>query len=94
MVGASNDYLNCFVNKLPKTFNPKNFDAVEIATLVKLAGMKYIVFATKHHWGFCMWDTETTDFSIKNKPNGKATRDAGIQSHYCTSKTESLWRHQ
>ena len=54
MAGASNDYLNRFVNELPKTFNPKKFDAVEMATLAKLAGMKYIVFTTKHHSGFCM----------------------------------------
>ncbi len=86
MVGASDDYLNRFVNELPKTFNPKDFDATEIATLAKLAGMKYIVFTTKHHSGFCMWDTETTDFNIMNTPYKKdllaeyveATRTAGL----------------
>ncbi|MCY1719478.1 alpha-L-fucosidase [Prolixibacteraceae bacterium Z1-6] len=86
MAGASDDYLNRFVNELPKTFNPKDFDAVEIATLAKLAGMKYIVLTTKHHSGFCMWDTETTNFNIMNTPYGKdlvaeyvqATRDAGL----------------
>ena len=57
--------------ELPKTFNPKNFDAKEIATLAKLAGMKYIVFTTKHHSGFCMWDTEPTGFNIMNTPYGK-----------------------
>lgn len=86
MAGASNDYLYRFVNDLPKTFNPKEFDAEEIATLAKLAGMKYIVFTTKHHSGFCMWDTETTDFNIMNTPYKKdllaeyveATRNAGL----------------
>lgn len=86
MAGASNDYLNRYVNELPKTFNPKHFDAVDIATLAKLAGMKYIVFTAKHHSGFCMWDTETTDFNIMNTPYGKdilaeyvdAARDAGL----------------
>jgi alpha-L-fucosidase len=86
MAGASDDYLNRFVNELPKTFNPKDYDPVEIANLAKLAGMKYIVFTTKHHSGFCMWDTKTTTFSIMNTPYGKdlikeyveATRNAGL----------------
>ena len=86
MAGASEDFLDRFVNELPKTFNPKQYDPAEIATLAKLAGMKYIVFTTKHHSGFCMWDTETTDFNITNTPYGKdlieeyvqATRDAGL----------------
>ena len=86
MAGASKDYLNRFVQELPKTFNPKDFDAVEIANLAKLAGMKYIVFTTKHHSGFCMWDTGTTDFNIMNTPYNKdliaeyveATRNAGL----------------
>jgi len=66
MVGASDDYLNRFVNELPQMFNPKDFAPDEIASLAKLASMKYIVFTTKHHSGFCMWDTETTDFNIMN----------------------------
>ncbi|WP_297086252.1 alpha-L-fucosidase [uncultured Draconibacterium sp.] len=86
MAGASDDYLNRYIKELPKTFNPKEFDAHEIATLAKLAGMKYIVFTTKHHSGFCMWDTETTDFNISNTPYRndlvaeyvEATRNAGL----------------
>lgn len=86
MVGASDDYLNRFVNELPKTFNPKDFSPDEIASLAKLAGMKYIVFTTKHHSGFCMWNTQTTDLNIMNTPYGKdllaeyvdATRKAGL----------------
>ena len=68
MAGASDDYLNRFVNELPKTFNPKKFDPEEWAVLAKLAGMKYVVFTTKHHSGFCMWDTKTTGFNIMNTP--------------------------
>ena len=86
MAGASEDYLNRFVNELPKTFNPKEFAPDEIAALAKLAGMKYIVFTTKHHSGFCMWDTKTTEFNIMNTPYEKdllaeyveATRKAGL----------------
>ncbi|WP_020530615.1 alpha-L-fucosidase [Flexithrix dorotheae] len=71
MVGASEDYLDRFINELPQTFNPKNFSAEDIAVLAKIAGMKYIVLTTKHHSGFCLWDTKTTDFNIMNTPYGK-----------------------
>lgn len=71
MVGASDDYNNRFINELPQTFDPQDFDAYKIAKQAKLAGMKYIVFTTKHHSGFCMWDTKTTDFKITNTPYGE-----------------------
>lgn len=66
MAGASDDYLERFINELPATFNPKKFDPEEWAILARLAGMKYVVFTSKHHSGFCMWDTKTTDFNIMN----------------------------
>ena len=68
MAGASADYLDRYVNELPQTFNPKKFDPDEWAVLAKLAGMKYVVFTTKHHSGFCMWDTKTTSFNVMNTP--------------------------
>ena len=71
MAGASQDYLNRFINELPKTFNPKDFSGEDIAILAKLAGMKYLVLTTKHHSGFSLWDTKTTDFSIMNTPYAK-----------------------
>ena len=71
MAGASQDYLNRFINELPKTFNPKDFSGEDIAILAKLAGMKYMVLTTKHHSGYCLWDTKTTEFSIMNSPYGK-----------------------
>ncbi len=76
MVGASEAYLQRYVEELPKTFNPKRFNPDEWASLAKLAGMKYMVFTAKHHNGFCMYDTETTDFNIMNTPFGRdATRE-------------------
>jgi len=86
MVGASEDYLDRYINDLPQTFNPQDFDPYKFAIQAKLAGMKYIVFTTKHHSGFCMWDTKTTDFNITNTPYGKdllkeyveAVRKAGL----------------
>jgi len=71
MVGSSDDYMNRYIHELPKTFNPYKYDAYQMAILAKLAGMKYVVFTTKHHSGFCMWDTKTTDFKITCTPYGK-----------------------
>ncbi len=53
---------------LYKQFNPVRFDALEWVRIAKAAGMKYIVFTSKHHDGFCMWDTKYTDFNIMNSP--------------------------
>jgi alpha-L-fucosidase len=49
---------------LPKTFNPVKFDPARWARLARNAGMKYVVFTTKHHDGFCMFDTKLTDFRV------------------------------
>jgi alpha-L-fucosidase len=68
---ASRDYLDRYVNELPKTFNPTAYDPDEWMEMAKLMGAKYMVFTTKHHSGFCMWDTGTTDFGIMNTPYGK-----------------------
>src|SRR5215467_5699312 len=68
MVGASDDYLKRFVEDLPKTFNPRKFNPQDWAVLAKLAGVKYVVFTTKHHSGFTMFQTATTGFNIMNTP--------------------------
>ena len=56
---------------LSKKFNPVNYDPEKWVLLAKEAGMEYITFTTKHHDGFCMWDTKETDYSIMNTPYGK-----------------------
>jgi alpha-L-fucosidase len=55
-------------DSLYKNFNPTKFNAREWVALAKESGMKYIVFTTKHHGGFCMWDTKYTDYNIMNTP--------------------------
>lgn len=53
---------------LQKDFNPVNFNPDQWAKAAKGAGMRYLVFTTKHHDGFCMFDTKETDFSIAKGP--------------------------
>lgn len=71
MVGASQDYLDRYIRLLPTTFNPTRFDADEWARQAKVAGMRYVVFTTKHHNGFCMFETATTPFNVMNTPFGR-----------------------
>jgi alpha-L-fucosidase len=52
-------------------FNPTNFNADEWVSVAKAAGMNYIVLTTKHHDGFCLWDTRYTDFNIMHSPFGR-----------------------
>jgi alpha-L-fucosidase len=53
---------------LNKEFNPTEFDPEQWAKAAKDGGMRYLVFTTKHHDGFCMWDTKQTDFKISAGP--------------------------
>jgi alpha-L-fucosidase len=55
---------------LQKEFNPTRFSPDQWAKAAKNAGMRYVVFTTKHHDGFCMFDTKETDFKITNGPFG------------------------
>ena len=50
--------------QLKATFNPVRFDPGSWAKAARYAGMKYVIFTTKHHDGFCMFDTKQTDYSI------------------------------
>jgi alpha-L-fucosidase len=55
-------------DSLYRQFNPTNFNARQWARVAKAAGMKYMVFTTKHHDGFCMFETKQTDFNIMQSP--------------------------
>ena len=58
-------------DKYFKYFNPDLFDAREWARQAKAAGMKYAVLTTKHHEGFCLFDSQYTDYKSTNTPCGK-----------------------
>ena len=73
--------------ELAGTFNPVDFDATEIASIAKDAGMKYIVITAKHHDGFAMYHSKVNDFNIVDatpwnrdpmKDLAEACRKAGL----------------
>ena len=102
LVGASPDYVDRFFRILPSTFNPDRYEPERWAALAKLAGFEYVMFTTKHHAGFCMWDTATTDFSVTHTPYGKdivrqlvdAFRKQGIAVGFYFSPDDFFWLHQ
>jgi alpha-L-fucosidase len=55
-------------NRFVPQFNPTNFDAARWAQLARRAGMKYLVITSKHHDGFCLWDSKLTDFDVASTP--------------------------
>jgi alpha-L-fucosidase len=57
------EYKKAYEN-LKSTFNPVKFDPDSWAAAARDAGMRYVVFTTKHHDGFCMFDTGETDYKI------------------------------
>ncbi|HLJ17116.1 MAG TPA: alpha-L-fucosidase [Bryobacteraceae bacterium] len=102
LVGASDDYTRRFFTELPQTFNPRKFYPQDWAALAKLAGVRYVVFTTKHHSGFCMWDTKTTDFGVMHTPFHRdivadvlqAFRGQGIAAGIYFSPDDFHWLHQ
>ena len=102
LVGASGDYVDRYFRLLPGYFNPDLYEPGKIAALAKLAGFEYVMFTTKHHSGFCMWDTATTDFSVMHTPYGKditrqlvdAFRKQGIAIGFYFSPDDFSWLHQ
>ena len=60
-------------NTPASTFNPVNLDCEQWVATLKQCGMKGVILTAKHHDGFCLWQTETTDYNIASSPykNGK-----------------------
>ena len=55
-------------DNLYKSWYPAQFDAKQWVDIAKAAGAKYVIFITKHHDGFCMFDSNTTDYKMTNTP--------------------------
>lgn len=52
----------------PAAFNPAHLDARQWVETAQAAGMRYLIFTAKHHDGFCLWPTDTTDYSVRSAP--------------------------
>lgn len=102
LAGASEDYKARFFSELPRTFETPRFDPRAWARLAKLAGVRYVVFTTKHHSGYCMWPTKTTDFSVSAAPHARdltgevltAFREHGIAPGMYFSPDDFSWLYR
>lgn len=80
-------------------FNPVKFDADEWVRMAKDAGMKYIVITSKHHDGFCLWDSKETDWDVGSTPFqrdilrelSEACRKGGVR--FATYHSIMDWHH-
>jgi len=85
--------------KLADTWRPKPRPAREWAALAMKAGMKYMVMTTKHHEGFCLWDTRQTDYNAARRGPGRdlvreyveACREFGLKIGFYYSLMD--WHH-
>ena len=88
------DYQKYFDNFCPDLYEPR-----EWARMAREAGMKYFVITTKHHEGFCLWDSAHTDYKATNTPCGKdllrpmvdAFREEGLKVGFYYSLID--WHH-
>ncbi|MBN2578087.1 MAG: alpha-L-fucosidase [Pirellulales bacterium] len=84
---------------LQKQFNPVKFDAAKWAKIAKDAGMKYVVITSKHHDGFCLFDSKLTDYDVMSTPFrrdimkelAEAVRDQGLTMCWYHSILD--WHH-
>jgi alpha-L-fucosidase len=73
---------------LPARFNPARFNPDAWIDLARKAGQRYMVFTTKHHDGFCMFDSQYTDYKITRTPYGKDI--VGQLANACRAKQMPL----
>jgi len=86
--------------KLISQFHPKQFNPDTWLDLAESAGMEYICFTTKHHDGFCLWDTAQSDYKVTNSPFGmdvlRELADACHQRNIplCLYYSVADWHHK
>lgn len=85
---------------LARRFNPTKYDPAEWVRIAKDAGMKYIVITSKHHDGFCLFDTKTTNWDVVDatpygkdllRPLAEECRKQGLK--FCTYYSIMDWHH-
>ncbi len=104
--GARHEWLKRYERKTDvdyqryfEVFDPDLYDPAEWARMAREAGMKYVVITSKHHEGFCLWDSQFTDYKAPNTPYGrdllqpfvKAFRGAGLRVGFYYSVID--WHH-
>ncbi len=80
-------------------FDPDLYDPTVWARMARAAGMKYVVLTSKHHEGFCLWDSDLTDYKATNTPAGRdlvgpfveACRGEGLKVGFYHSLID--WHH-
>ncbi len=80
-------------------FDPDLYDPHAWAAAARAAGMKYVVLTAKHHEGFCLWDSQATEYKATNTPYGRdlikpfvaAFREAGLRVGFYYSLLD--WHH-
>ncbi|MCB0745595.1 MAG: alpha-L-fucosidase, partial [Ignavibacteriae bacterium] len=86
--------------QFPKQFNPTEYDPYKWVKIAKQAGMKYIVITSKHHDGFCNWDSKVSNYDVVDfapykkdilKPLAEACRKEGIKLGFYYSIMD--WHH-
>ncbi|MFP4105558.1 MAG: alpha-L-fucosidase [Phycisphaerae bacterium] len=88
-----------YTERCVKNFRAEEYDPRRWAKLAREAGMKYVVLTTKHHDGFCLWDTRTTDYNSVNYgpkrdllvPYVEALREEGLKVGFYLSAAS--WTH-
>lgn len=89
-----------YENEVTANFHPVKFNAEEWVKIAKDAGMKYIVLTSKHHDGFCLWDSKVTDYDVIDaspfnrdiiKEMADACRKEGIK--FCIYYSIVDWHH-
>lgn len=89
-----------YEREITAKFNPVKFDADAWVAMAKDAGMKYIVLTSKHHDGFCLWDSKITDYDIMDaapfkrdivKELAEACKRGGIK--FCVYHSIVDWHH-
>jgi alpha-L-fucosidase len=92
---VANDYFGYVraYEGLIKTFNPVKFTPEKWAAAASEAGMKYVVLTTKHHDGFCLFDTKQTDYKITSPdcPFSSHPRSNVVKEVFSTFRKEGFW---
>lgn len=93
--GVADDYFSYVQNyeALQKSFNPVNFNPQKWAKAAQYAGMKYVVFTTKHHDGFCMFDTKETGYKVTDNACAfsKNTKSNIAKEIFDAFRKENFW---